>query len=286
VSPYRIASAVLLSGCGPAVGMVEDATGTAATTGMPTSTSGASTSTDAAADTYDSHWFIMDPDGCHHCGHECDVWAQDCERGYRCMPWANDGGDRWNATLCTEIDPTPAAVGEPCHAVESAFSGADDCMFGSVCWGVDPVTLEGTCVAICEGSEADRRCGEGLECFIGFEGVITLCLPSCDPFDPLCGEGEVCSGDANGFVSDEPFVCLPTPPFTPRSYGEPCGGLEICAAGLACVRAPNVPGCEDHCCTMLGDLAQGPICPDPAQTCIPVDDTMPESGLCYCGVPA
>ena len=35
---------------------------------------------------------------------DCDIWAQNCPRGEKCMPWANDDGYGWSATRCTPID--------------------------------------------------------------------------------------------------------------------------------------------------------------------------------------
>src|SRR5687768_13175994 len=34
-------------------------------------------------------------------GEQCDLWAQDCARGSKCMPWAFDGGVHWNGTRCS-----------------------------------------------------------------------------------------------------------------------------------------------------------------------------------------
>src|SRR5262245_15971404 len=42
--------------------------------------------------------FVERPDGGG--SNECDVWAQDCPPGEKCMPWANDGGSSWNSLRC------------------------------------------------------------------------------------------------------------------------------------------------------------------------------------------
>src|SRR5690349_13167900 len=47
-------------------------------------------------------------------GDECDIWEEDCPEGYKCMPWANDGGNAWNATRCSPIAPDAHAPGESC----------------------------------------------------------------------------------------------------------------------------------------------------------------------------
>lgn len=312
---HRLAALlVLLVACGPAVEIYDESiTGgdTSATTGVisvsttesqttasttanptastaaddTTSTTETTTDGDDDVDSGDTVGFIIAPDGGGICHCECDLWAQDCPDGSRCVPWANDGGDTWNATRCVELDPDPVAVGDTCLAETSGVSGVDDCGIGAMCWGVDPVTLEGTCVAMCSGSEANPQCGEGETCFIAMEGVLVLCLPSCDPLAPDCAPDEACMREADDDFDDDVFVCLPTPPFATLGYGEACTELLTCGSGLACVSSEHVPDCVERCCTTLGDLAQSPTCPDPSQTCIPLDDTMPTEGLCFCGVP-
>ena len=73
----------------------------------------------------------------------CSTFAQDCPPGFKCMPWASDGGNSWNATRCVPIAPDPNAPGEPCTVEGSGVSGLDDCDGTSMCWDVDPDTLEG-----------------------------------------------------------------------------------------------------------------------------------------------
>ena len=49
-------------------------------------------------------------------------------------------------------------VGFVFTALGSAVSGVDNCAQGSMCWGVDPETLEGECIAFCD-PRADDACG-------------------------------------------------------------------------------------------------------------------------------
>ncbi len=315
IHPVRAVLALALAGCGPEAASVSDAEtsgSTAADTSASTiAPSTATSSSDTApSDTVTSidpsdagaevgpdsgevetsmgGAFIIPPDGgvvCSSC--ECSVWSQDCLPGSQCVPWANDGGDAWNATRCVEIDPAPAAVGEPCLAEGSGVSGLDDCAAGSICWGVDPETLAGTCVAMCSGSENEPVCDDGLGCVRGFDGNVIVCLPPCDPLTPSCGASEACMFTGN----DEPFAtfaCLPVPPFVAGGDGEPCDGAELqrCDSGLVCAPGEHVPGCaEAECCTRLGVAAQNPTCPDDAQSCLPLDEADPD-GLCFCGVGA
>ncbi len=129
--------------------------------------------------------FIQDPDG-GGVALECDGWAQDCPRGEKCMPWANDGGVDWNAMRCSPLDPDPSTVGEPCRVEGSAVSGIDDCDISSMCWEPNE-ELEGSCIAFCSGNEANPVCAPGTWCFSGYEGTINVCLD-----EALCGADEVC----------------------------------------------------------------------------------------------
>ncbi|HET6585475.1 MAG TPA: hypothetical protein VFG69_18580 [Nannocystaceae bacterium] len=59
-------------------------------------------STDSTASTTSADDDVIDDEGCAFYGGcpfdvsglqiECDLWAQDCAEGEKCMPWANDGG--------------------------------------------------------------------------------------------------------------------------------------------------------------------------------------------------
>src|SRR5262249_37235710 len=66
--------------------------------------------------------FIFDPDGGSDDG-GCDPWAQDCLRGDKCMPWANDGSNRWNDVRCSPAG--SGQLGDPCTVEGSSVSGLD-----------------------------------------------------------------------------------------------------------------------------------------------------------------
>jgi hypothetical protein len=322
----RYAFALLLVACGPSVA-VDDGDGdttsasattdptaatvatsasttattaTTATTMMSTSTATTATDESTSTETTSSDDeggtdspFIKEPDGggCFNVCIECDVWAQDCPEDAKCMAWANDGGDVWNATKCTPLDPEPAAIGDPCVVEGSGVSGIDDCELGAICWGVDPMTNEGTCVPMCTGSEANPMCPDGLECTVAFDAPLIVCLPPCDPLQPTCAADEVCSSLDFFPPDDIRFACQPMPPFEPQPYGIACGGLQICDEGHLCVAAEHVPGCADpNCCTTLCDVTVPTECPDAASgpTCIPLFDRAPPGfgNLGVCGIAA
>jgi len=123
--------------------------------------------------------------------YECDLFMDDCPVGEKCAPWANDGGDIWNASRCSPIAPDPGSPADPCVVEGSGVSGIDTCVLGSMCFYVDPETNEGTCVEMCGGSEDDPTCLEGT-CISQYDGGLPLCFETCDPKAPTCAKGESC----------------------------------------------------------------------------------------------
>jgi hypothetical protein len=181
---------------------------------------------------------------------ECDVWAQDCPIGEKCMPWANDGGFEWNATRCTEIASRPDAVGDACTVEGSGVSGFDSCEAGAMCWDVDP-TNEGTCVEFCSGSGDSPLCSDpSTRCTVMNEGVLILCLPVCDPLMQDCVAGQGCYPFTDG------FVCLPDGSGRSGAFGDPCIESDACDPGLFCAPTEAVPECVDAsgCCSELCDV--------------------------------
>jgi hypothetical protein len=183
---------------------------------------------------------------------ECDVFAQDCPLGEKCMPWANDGGSAWNATRCSPLDPSPALPGEPCVAEGSGVSGTDDCAVASMCWDVDPDTLEGVCVAFCTGTAADPMCADPTTvCLTANDGVLALCLPVCDPIVQDCIDDQAC------YPANTDFVCVPDASGPDLgAYGDPCEYINACDPGLFCASSEVVPGCAGAvgCCSEFCDL--------------------------------
>jgi hypothetical protein len=194
--------------------------------------------------------FLCPPDGGPGT-HECDMFAQDCLPGEKCMPWANDGGNAWNATRCSPISENPGQPGDECSVEGSGVSGLDDCDIGSMCWDVDPETNMGTCVAMCAGDEANPVCEDpSTACVNVNDGAIVLCLPSCDPLLQDCPEGQACYG------INEVFTCVPDASGEMGVYGDPCEYINVCDPGLFCANADAVPGCVGSlgCCSEFCDL--------------------------------
>ena len=233
--------------------------------------------------------FISDPDG-DGAAQLCDTWVQDCPVGQKCNVWADDGGNSWNASKCVPIDPEPDDVGEPCTVSEWIASGADDCEIGAMCWHIDPVTLHGTCVPLCHGSEMNWSCpGLCTPCDIANEGTLLLCVPPCNPLAPTCGLGERCLGESSGWFAS--IACHRAPPGT-SGIGELCHDSWDCVDGLLCVDDDEYPGCavSPGCCTPYCDRAAADPCDAlvPGTSCEPFypGDAAPagcgvdELGLC------
>ncbi|MCR9160754.1 MAG: hypothetical protein ACE37F_04040 [Nannocystaceae bacterium] len=225
--------------------------------------------------------FIIEPDG-GGTSVECDIWAQDCVAGEKCMPWANDGGSAWNATRCVPIDPDPVGVGETCVVEGSGVSGIDDCDLGAMCWGVDAETNEGTCVAMCEGSPEAPTCApEATACSITNEGVVILCLPICNPL------ADECAADQGCYPVGEVFQCVPDASGDDSgAAGDPCEFINACDDGLGCV-SPDVASCpagSAGCCTPFCDVdGGGSECPGD-QFCVPWFEMGEEPDVCLEGV--
>ncbi len=222
------------------------------------------TETETSADTTESDTdpnptgigFITDPDG-GGVSIECSVWDQDCDEGEKCSAWANDGGNSWNATKCVPLSGTPAQAGDPCTVEGSGVSGVDTCDVSSMCWDVDPQTNEGTCVAFCTGSENAPVCNDPTaSCSIANEGVLILCLPSCDPLIQNCAEGQAC------YPIDNAFVCAPDASGEEQGAdNDACEFLNACDAGNICVNPEIVDGCpsgSNGCCQNVCDLTATP----------------------------
>jgi len=213
--------------------------------------------------------FLLEPDG-GGVAFECDLFAQVCPEGEKCMPWGNDGGT-WNATRCSPIDDNPGQPGDECSVEGGAASGIDTCDLGSMCWDVDPKTNMGICIAMCSGDESNPICEDpDTTCSIANDGAIVLCLPSCDPIVQDCAEGQACYP-----VADD-WVCGPDASGEMGGYGDACEFINVCDPGLMCLDASATPGCvgAGGCCTEVCDLsdptgdAQCTGAPE-GQTCTP-----------------
>ncbi len=229
------------------------------TTAVATTTTGAP-STDGidGGSTTEVGSFVDDPDV--GAGSECDLFAQDCPAGFKCMPWGSDGGAAWNATRCSPIVDNPGERGDPCTVVDAGNSGLDDCDLGLMCWDVDPRTLQGECIAICAGDEVNLVCEDpDSYCAVSGDGVLALCLPLCDPLTQDCPAGQGC------YPFQENFSCAPDASGEMGVAGDGCDFVNDCDPGLFCLTVGTVPDCTTSvgCCSSACDLE------DPNPPCLP-----------------
>ncbi len=201
---------------------------------------------------------------------ECSILAQDCPPGFKCMPYASDGGTSWNDTTCVPIVEDPNLPGEPCTVEGNGVSGIDDCDGTSMCWDVDPKTNEGTCVAHCIGDESDPTCLEPcFGCVIAAASPLALCLATCDPITQNCGVGEACYP-----VGSQLFACAPDASPEGAGIGTDCSFTNECPPGLVCIDPSIVPGCE-----LAGVGCCAPVCPvggaDPCPGLLPGTECTP-----------
>lgn len=191
---------------------------------------------------------------------ECDPYAQDCAEGFRCVPWANDGGNNWNATRCSPLDADPDLLGDPCTVEGSGVSGLDSCDTGLMCFGVDGDTNIGECIALCVCGPETPQCAEAASaCSVSNGGSLPICLSPCDPLTQnSCDDGSGC------YPVDNTFVCAPDASGDLDGQGDTCANINACDPGLACVNpaaAPDCPAGAVGCCTAFCDLDGIDDCP-------------------------
>jgi hypothetical protein len=197
---------------------------------------------------------------------ECSTFEEDCPPGSKCMPFASGNSGTWNSTKCVPVMQDPAGPGEPCFVEESGVSGVDNCDFHAMCFFVDQATLQGRCVAMCSGSPQVPVCPPESQCIIANDGVLTVCLPTCDPLDiASCNPGEVC------VFSTDAFLCVSDISQDDGDFPDGCEFLNECDPGFACIAPSLVPQCgqdESGCCSPYCDLGQPNLCP-PGLACAP-----------------
>jgi hypothetical protein len=77
------------------------------------------------------------------------------------------------------VPPGAVGLGQPC----TTGPGTDDCDVGLFCWNEDPLAPDGTCVELCEPTDAP--CAGPRECIdcAGDIGQTTAVLGMCLPAD-------------------------------------------------------------------------------------------------------
>ncbi len=205
---------------------------------------------------------------------DCNFTDAGCGDDGKCMPWANDGGYSWTSVRCVPLDPEPAGLGDPCTVEGSFMSGIDSCGSGLWCGPENPDDargLTGICHRICNAGP----CPDGTLCVIPSELDLGICQEQCDPLEPACSDGHACMPAAG-----VGFACHPAVP-NPKGLNGGCTGHSHCAAGSACVDAPQCGDDGETCCVPYCDL-DAPVCAD-GQTCVGSGSPLPEfEDVGYC----
>jgi hypothetical protein len=191
---------------------------------------------------------------------ECDPFAQDCPDGEKCVPYGSTGGN-WDANKCVPVTGSGAA-GDPC-TYGGVVEATDDCDENTHCWDVMDVDgmPVGVCTPFCTGTADDPVCGPGTSCLIANDGSINLCIATCDPLLQDCAAGLACFWANNG------FNCIFTTQDIP--LGEPCGFINDCTEGLACLTAEVMPDCNGSACCGAFCSLSDPTCMQAGTECAP-----------------
>lgn len=304
-----LVAALWLAGCGPETTVTtetgstttaDSATQTAtvgptATTAGPTtasaSSSGSTSTSSASSSSTTACNFVCANDTPDL--ERCDLFAQDCEEGFKCASYDQDGDGAWDTSICVEIMGDGQA-GDPCTGEHG--TGLDTCAKGHICWDLDE-RGQGTCIAHCTGNEENPMCEPDCTwCVISGSAAITLCLPECHPLEDGCFPEETCV--PKDF--DDGFECVDSL-LDNAPIGTPCDDPGGCDVGLVCQDSQFFPhpNCVDSpgCCAPYCDLNEGegqnPTCdalaPDiDNASCFPLyygPFCAPEVGLCGVPVP-
>jgi hypothetical protein len=165
---------------------------TTSSTGTPDLTSTGDESCGTACTSEGGNFLPGEPDAGDKLA--CDVLAEDCPAGQKCMPYVDGGDALWNALKCVPVDPAPVGVGEACDAPGNGLTGVDNCDKHVMCWDVE--NDMGVCAAMC----VDDGCAEGFNCFVANDGILNLCLQACDVNMPDCPPGTGCLPVVDGGV--------------------------------------------------------------------------------------
>jgi hypothetical protein len=265
-----------------------DATSTSmptSTTATPTST-GPSTSDPSCADgclTSEPGGVLVTPDA-GESPVPCDTYAQDCEDGQKCAPWATESGAPWQSSKCVPVtgDRLP---GEPCTAEGEGVSGLDDCVKAAFCWNVDEQG-HGVCVALCGGASDQPTCEQpGFECAVlGGEAIWSPCLAICQPLVQDCADDELC------LPTSGIYFCVPDGSDEMGAAFDPCEVLDECDAGLLCLGPASASECDQGttgCCQPMCSIADGGAsCPGEGQSCLAFYEPQPEGfeDVGYCSL--
>jgi len=206
-------------------------------------------------------------------GGDCDLFAQDCIEGEKCVPWSEDADFVPDDIRCCPVEQPIAQAGDLC-SVEYLGSCIDNCAPGTMCFDIDG-DGEGVCQELCGGTAEAPECSNGSddECFIYYSGV-PFCFAKCDPLVQGCPPDKGCYPDAIA-QGGTGFLCMPT--IGDQTLGEYCWLLAGCNPGMLCATPDVLPTCyggatDAGCCTDLCDTTE---VPDPCKEIHPDIECVP-----------
>ena len=192
----------------------------------------------------------------------CDVFAQNCPEGEKCAAYADDGGSTWNANKCVPVMGS-GQHGDACTVTGGGVSGLDDCVKGVMCWGVDPETSEGNCIALCTGTVEAPVCPVNSSCKFYGGGVLNVCIPRCNPLTSPCPGDDLC------IPTGDDFTCVLDASGEEGQRYDPCEYANACDQGLFCADPANAGMCDPNatgCCLQFCDITKEPTpCTDDLQ---------------------
>ncbi|MCA9651512.1 MAG: hypothetical protein H6712_30080 [Myxococcales bacterium] len=232
------------------------------------------TSHGTAMGTEESGVLDEDSSGGHMGGGDCDMFAQDCMEGEKCVPWSELPDLMPDAIRCCPVAEPVAQAGDLCTLNGYLGSCIDNCAPGTMCFDFDG-DGEGVCQEMCSGTAENPTCTNAPDdvCFIFWAGV-PFCFSKCDPLVQDCPDGKGCYPDAIA-EGGTGFLCMPT--IGDQTLGEYCYLLSGCNPGMICATADLLPNCfgpagDTGCCTDLCDITE---VPDPCTNIHPEMECVP-----------
>ena len=261
---------LLAGGCGDDGGSAGNGSTSGTTTGQTTTTNPTPDATGGADSTTGGENGVD--------GAQCILEENDCELPFKCMPWSEQADRIPDEARCCTLQENPDLDGEECTVEEYDGSCLDSCEAGTMCLVDNPDSLGGFCRAFCDPGQPRCNDGQGT-CKSFFELIpgaftVPLCMDRCDPLLQDCSPSSWhCIPDSPTPSGQSGFICVPPPPEDPLQAFEACGLANDCEAGLVCVNADRVPGCDGvlSCCTSYCSLSEGDAaCQaiDPAMACV------------------
>lgn len=239
---------------------------TSGTTTTADPTTGGVTATDSDGTTETSGGFLVPPDGGGGTK-ECDQWVQDCPEGQKCMPYSGDGDNSWESLKCTQVAENASVVGDPCMVEGSGVSGIDNCEKGAMCWDVTEGV--GVCVSLCVGSPDAPDCAVQMtSCLVSNDGVLTLCLPFCDPLLQDCQGDDLCIPNPQ---DNNAFLCVLDASGEEGQEYDACEYINACDKGFMCANPQLGIECDPMaigCCMAFCDVNEAGICTGMNQECL------------------